>query len=76
MRIDQLGGICLGLVLCATAVAQNDNLTRAEVATVKTKLTTVQKAMGAEPEGYIKEAPEEFGLPTQSNPNQQSNKNK
>jgi hypothetical protein len=74
MKLDRFGGICLALVVCSTAAAQDTSLTRAEVAAVKAKLVTVLEAMGEDPEGYIKDAPEDFSLPTDFNPTQQPGK--
>jgi hypothetical protein len=74
MKLDRFGGFFLALVLCSTATAQNSSLTRPEVAAVKAKLVTVRQAMGVDPEGYLLEAPEEFSLPTDFNPNQQTGK--
>jgi hypothetical protein len=69
MRIGPTSGLCLALVLVATAMAQDTNLTRSEVAALKAKLVTVQEAMGGDPSGYLKES-EDFSLPTESNPAQ------
>ena len=69
MKIDWIGGFCLALVVCPLAVAQETSLTRAEVAAIKAKLVTVEQAMGADPEGYLKES-EDFSLPTDFNPAQ------
>ncbi|HSG64117.1 MAG TPA: hypothetical protein VLD39_03920, partial [Gammaproteobacteria bacterium] len=74
MKFDRFGGVCLTLVLCSTAIAQNNSLTRPEVAAIKAKLVTVREAMGTDPAGYLLEAPEEFSLPTDFNPNQQNGK--
>jgi len=74
MKFDRFGGICLALALCSTAIAQDTSLTRPEVAAVKAKLVTVREAMGADPGGYVLEGPEEFSLPTDFNPNQQTGK--
>ena len=70
MRIDRIGGFCLALAVASSALAQENNLNRAEVTAIKAKLVTVQQAMGADPAGYIKET-EEFSLPTEANPQQE-----
>jgi hypothetical protein len=67
MEIHPASGLCLTLVLAATAAAQDVNLTRSEVAALKAKLVTVQTAMGGDPSGYLKES-EDFNLPTEANP--------
>lgn len=67
MKPYRCGGLFLAVVLCASAFAQNNNLTRAEVAAVKAKLVAVQKAIGEDPEGYAKES-EDFDLPTEFSP--------
>ena len=59
--------LILGLSL--TTLAQDTSLTRADVTAIKAKLVTVQKAMGADPEGYLKES-EDFYLPTDASPAQ------
>ena len=69
MKTLPISGICVALVFAAAASAQT-NLTRTEVTALKAKIVAVQTAMGADPAGYIKEAPEEFDLPTQANPAQ------
>lgn len=69
MKIDRLGGLLLASMLAFPAAAQNTNLTRAEVTAIKAKLGTVQKAMGADPQGYVKES-EDFNLPTSFSPAQ------
>jgi hypothetical protein len=69
MKIHPASGLCLTLVLAATAAAQDTSLTRSEVAALKAKLVTVQQAMGGDPSGYLKES-EDFDLPTDSNPAQ------
>ena len=69
MKILPGSGPCLALVLAATALAQGSSLTRSEVAALKSKLVTVQHAMGAEPAAYLKES-EDFNLPTDANPAQ------
>lgn len=69
MRILPTSGFVLALVLTATALAQETNLTRSEVAALKAKLVAVQQAMGADPSGYLKEE-ESFDLPSEANPAQ------
>jgi hypothetical protein len=69
MRIHPASALCLTLVLAATAAAQETSLNRSEVAALKAKIVTVQRAMGADPTGYLKES-EDFDLPTDSNPAQ------
>lgn len=69
MRIHPASGLWLTLVLAATALGQGTSLLRSEVAALKTKLVTVQQAMGADPAGYLKES-EDFNLPTDPNPAQ------
>jgi hypothetical protein len=69
MRILPSSGFVLALVLTATALAQETNLTRSEVAALKAKLVAVQQAMGADPSGYLKEE-ESFDLPSEANPAQ------
>ena len=60
-------GLVLMFVLAATAVAQDNALTRSEVTAIRAKLVTVQQAMGV-PAGYVMES-EDFNLPTDFNPN-------
>ncbi len=67
MKIIPGAVFLLVLVLAATAVAQDNALTRSEVTAIRAKLVTVQQAMG-EPAGYLKES-EDFNLPTDFNPN-------
>ena len=74
MKFDRFAGLCLALALCSSAIAQDTSLTRPEVAAIKAKLVTVRQAMGADPGGYLLEGPEEFSLPTDFNPNQQTGK--
>jgi hypothetical protein len=65
------GSVVLTMVLAATAAAQDStSLNRSEVAAIKAKLVTVQKAMGAEPDGYIRKEEDSFYLPTDFNPAQ------
>jgi len=66
MKIQPVSGVCLALLLVATAGAQETNLTRSEVAAIKAKIVTVQQAMGGDPSGYLKES-EDFNLPTDFN---------
>jgi hypothetical protein len=69
MRIDRIGGVFLALLAISSAVAQEANLTRQEVAAIKAKLVTVQEAMGGDPAGYLKDS-EDFNLPTTFSPAQ------
>ena len=69
MRIFPSSGVFLALVFAATVVAQETSLTRSEVAVIKNKLVAVQQAMGADPDGYLKES-EDFNLPTDFSPAQ------
>ena len=56
------------ILVCANlAFAQETGLTRNEVAGIKQKLVTVQKALGGDPVGYTLES-EDFNLPTDFNP--------
>lgn len=66
MRITTISGLGMALALAATAIAQDTNLTRSEVAAIKSKLVAVQQAMGDDPAGYIKNS-EDFNLPTDFN---------
>ena len=61
--------LILVLVSASLAFAQETGLDRNEVAGIKQKLVTVQKALGGEPEGYTLES-EDFNLPTDFNPAQ------
>jgi len=62
-------GIVLMMVLAATAAAQEStSLNRSEVAAIKAKLVAVQKAMGGDPSGYVREDEDSFNLPTDFNP--------
>jgi hypothetical protein len=71
MKIGRIGGFCLALLIGSGAFAQsNTNLTRQEVAAIKSKLVAVQTAMGADPAGYIKDS-EDFNLPTDFSPAQE-----
>lgn len=64
MKIVRMAAAVLAAgAVAAGAFAQETSLTRAEVAAVKAKLVAVQQAMGADPQGYIKES-ESFNLPT------------
>ena len=67
MKINPGAGTLLMLLLAATAVAQDTALTRNDVTAIRSKLVTVQQAMG-EPAGFLKES-EDFSLPTDFNPN-------
>lgn len=67
MKINPGAVFLLMLVFAATAVAQDNALTRSEVTAIRAKLVTVQQAMG-EPAAYLKES-EDFSLPTDFNPN-------
>jgi hypothetical protein len=68
MRIRTASALSLTLMLAATAAAQDaSNLTRSEVAAIKAKIVAVQRAMGSDPDGYLKES-EDFNLPTEANP--------
>jgi hypothetical protein len=69
MKTQAVSGVCLALLLAATAGAQEANLTRSEVAAIKAKIVAVQQAMGGDPSGYLKES-EEYSLPTEANPAQ------
>jgi hypothetical protein len=59
--------ICLALLLCTTAIAQDNNLNRAEVAAIKNKLVAVRQALGGDPQGFALES-EDYDLPTNFNP--------
>lgn len=59
--------ICLALLLCTSAIAQQNNLNRAEVGIIKNKLVAVRQALGGDPAGYALES-ESFDLPTYFNP--------
>lgn len=59
--------LILVLVYANLAFAQETALDRSEVAEIKQKLVTVQKALGGNPEGYTLES-EEFNLPTDYSP--------
>ena len=61
--------LILVLVYANLAFAQETALDRNEVAGIKQKLVTVQKALGGDPEAYTLES-EEFNLPTDYNPAQ------
>lgn len=61
--------LILVLVCSNLAFAQETGLDRSEVAGIKQKLVTVQKALGGDPEGYTLES-EDFNLPTEFNPAQ------
>jgi hypothetical protein len=61
--------LILFLVYANLAFAQETGLDRSEVAGIKQKLVTVQKALGDDPEGYTLES-EDFNLPTDFNPTQ------
>lgn len=63
MKSYRVAGLLAALLVTSVSFAQSTNLNRAEVAAVKAKLVAVQKAMGAEPEGYLQES-EDFNLPT------------
>ena len=67
MKLYRVGGILLACFVASSSFGQNTNLTRAEGAAIKAKLVAVQKAMGGDPEGYVKES-EDFYLPTEFNP--------
>jgi len=68
MRVLPISGAFLAVALAATAAGQN-SLTRSEVTALKAKLVAVQQAMGADPDGYLKDS-EDFNLPTDANPAQ------
>jgi len=57
----------LALVGTSSAFAQDNSLDRDEVAGIKKKLVTVQKALGDDPVGYTLDS-EDFNLPTDFNP--------
>jgi hypothetical protein len=69
MKSPVIGAACLAAILAIPAAAQETALTRSEVTAIRTKLVTVQTAMGMDPAGYIKES-EDFSLPTDFNPAQ------
>jgi len=61
--------VALTAALAAAAAAQEStSLNRSEVAAIKSKLVTVQKAMGADPSGYVRKEEDSFNLPTDFNP--------
>jgi hypothetical protein len=60
-------GLALLLATSTAVLAQDTSLNRSEVAAIKSKLVTVQTAMGADPAGYLKKD-ENFSLPTDFNP--------
>jgi hypothetical protein len=69
MKSLATGATCLAVILAVPVAAQETALTRSEVTAIRTKLVTVQTAMGTDPAGYIKES-EDFDLPTDFNPAQ------
>ncbi|MDX1561673.1 MAG: hypothetical protein R3305_02045 [Gammaproteobacteria bacterium] len=64
MKALRNGSLLLALFVCSSVFAQSNPLTRAEVAEIKAKLVAVQQALGADPDGYLKES-EDFYLPTE-----------
>ena len=61
--------LVLALACTSSSFAQDNGLDRDEVAGIKKKLVTVEKALGDDPDGYILDS-EEFNLPTDFNPAQ------
>ncbi|HUT41219.1 MAG TPA: hypothetical protein VM011_07740 [Gammaproteobacteria bacterium] len=61
--------LILALICPNPSFAQDTSLDRGDVAVIKKKLVTVQKALGGDPDGYVLDS-EEFNLPTDFNPAQ------
>jgi len=67
MRTQPFTALCLLLLTFTSAVAQDNNLNRAEVGTIKNKLVAVRQALGGDPAGFALES-EDYDLPTNFNP--------
>jgi len=74
MKITAGTSFGIALLLAASmALAQSTSLNRSEVAAIKSKIVTVQEAMGADPAGYLKKE-ENYNLPTDFNPTREPGK--